>query len=108
MKKIAFLTAVLLVCSFGVAFADYEPGPKTLGTTDSITIQLSSKVEMDYKAETTGLGYTIGAFHTSGTRTYGSSSGDAKIFWIEDISDPTLPDAPSGTASAVWTDWSAL
>ena len=50
-------------------------------------IQLSKDVYMAYDGDTTadGLGYVIGTSHSSGTRTYGSSSGDAKIFWMDGI-----------------------
>ncbi|GEM_PF-6375976 len=109
MKKIVILSAIIMVFSCGVAFAAYDADTKTCGTSpNSLDIQLSNKVSMEYTEATTGdgLGYVIGASHSSGTRTYGSSSGDAKIFWTESL-QATLPAAPTGTASAGFT-WTAL
>ena len=119
MKKIAFLTALMMAFSCGLAFSEdlasdgtYSTGQDLtiLGTDGDLTLKLSNNVLLSYKKSATGgLGYSVASYHTSGTRTYGSSSGDANIFWAEGTAiDP--PTAPTGTESAnfVNTTWTAL
>lgn len=106
MKKIAILALVLMGLSVSSAFAAYSGSPKVCGSTDTLTVQLSNNVSMEYSAATNGLGYVVGAYHSSGTKTFGTSSGDAKIFYT-DTTGATLPSAPTGTASAAFT-WTAL
>ena len=112
MKKIAILTALFVAISCGSAFATYVAGTVTK---TGFEVQLSNKVSMDYNPQASGLGYTVASYHLSGTKTFGSSSGDSKIFWIDGVGSdatgtgaPTTPDAPSGTASAAFGSWTAL
>lgn len=110
MKKVAFIVSALVFLMAGAAFADYEAGPKTLGSTETLVVQLSNSVQMDYIADTTtnGLGYIVGASHTSGTRSYGSSSGDSSIFWIDGVKKALPTTVPTGTGSADFSSWDAL
>lgn len=108
MKKIAILTALFVAFSCGSALAGATDYVASTITKTGFEVQLSNKVEMNYWPESVGLGYSVAAFHTSGTKTFGSSSGDSKIFWILGIDSPTLPNAPSGTASAGFGSWTAL
>jgi hypothetical protein len=112
MKKIALIAAVMLVMPSSFAFAEYQSpddnGVVTLGTTDQLDVRLSSKVQADYNGETNGLAYTISTYHESGTRTFGSSSGDSKIYFMEGTAE-ACPDAPTSTTdSADFSSWSAL
>lgn len=118
MKKIVFLAALMMAFSFGSAFAEtlasdgtYSTGQDLTiaGSAGDLTLKLSNNVLLSYKKGTNGLGYSVASYHTSGTRTYGSSSGDANIFWAEGTKIAP-PAAPTGTESAdfVSTTWTAL
>ena len=117
MKKIALLALLLLSFSAVSAFAwtakTYDPGSTdgtvTVGDTGPVAVKVSKGVSLAYDAETTaGLGYSVGAYHSSGTKTFASSSGDSKI-WFTDATGSDIPDAPSGTDSADFgTGWTAL
>ncbi|MGE4403819.1 MAG: hypothetical protein AB7F61_19445 [Desulfobulbus sp.] len=113
MKKIALFTALMLAFSFGSALAagKYAADQDVIikGTDGNLNLKLSNNVFLFYEADTSGdgLGYSIATYHSSGTRTYGSSSGDANIFWI-DGTGSNAPTAPTGTASANFTGWTAL
>lgn len=116
MKKISITVAVLfsLTCGSALAASTYTTDTIDLGGTDDtpeLSIQLSKGVGMAYVADTDtdGLGYIVGTSHTSGTRTFASSSGDAKIFFIDaKDSDISGIDVPTGTESADFDGWSAL
>lgn len=110
MKKIVFFALVLVAFSFSLASAGYEAGPKTLGSTETMVVQLSNGVQMDYIADTTtsGLGYIVGASHKSGTRSFGSSSGDASIYFIDGVNTALPTTVPTGTGSADFSTWKAL
>ena len=114
MKKITILTILLFVLSSVSAFAAYSNGTSgdgvvTLGSTVTLVVKLSSKVSIDYDAETAGLAYAIATYHSSGVRTYGSSSGDAKIYYQDAtaVAAPTAPTTADGTADFSG-DWTAL
>ncbi|TYO99943.1 hypothetical protein EDC39_101103 [Geothermobacter ehrlichii] len=111
MKKIALLAALMMVFSTGFAMAaTWKSGDFALTDTndDDLTIKLSNNVSLNYDAATNGLGYSVATYHSSGTRTFASSSGDAQIFWYDGTQqDP--PSAPTGTASAAFdSNWNAL
>ncbi len=112
MKKIVMMTLLLFAVSAGSALAAFEAGANdgslALGTTGPATVKLSKNVKLDYIAETDGLGYIVGTTHTSGTKTYGSSSGDSKIWSIDGVETALPTTAPSGTASADFSGWTAL
>lgn len=117
MKKIALLAALLFVFSSGAAFAwtsgTYDAGDTagtvTVGTSGkSADVKVSKGVSLAYKSQATGLGYSVATYHSSGTKTFASSSGDSKI-WSQNTTAVAPPDAPSGTASANFTSsWTAL
>ena len=115
MKKIALLTLVLFSLSIASAFAwtdgSYDAGSAdgtvTVGTTGPVAVKVSKGVSLAYNAEATGLGYAVGAYHSSGTKTFASSSGDSKI-WFTDVTGESIPAAPTGTDSADFTGWTAL
>lgn len=119
MKKIAVLAIVLFAFSSVSAFA-WTDGSYALadtngslvigGTTgETVTVKLSNKVSLAYKAETTaGLGYTVGTYHATGTKSYGSSSGDSKIFFRDATGVVPPSTAPTGTGSADFTAWKPM
>jgi hypothetical protein len=110
MKKILFLMLFLFVVSVSPVFAAYSSS-QDITITDSndsdFEVQLSSNVLLDYDAATGGLGYSVATYHTSGTRTYGSSSGDSTIFWYDGTAK-TAETAPTGTNSADFSAWNEL
>lgn len=112
MKKIALLAALLLMVTNGSALAAYaagdDAGSLELGTTAQVTVKLSKGVELDYIEETDGLGYIVGAYHTSGTKTFASSSGDSKIWSMDGTAEALPTTAPAGTESADFSDWTPL
>lgn len=112
MKKIAFVTLILFVVSTGSALAAFEEadtaGTLTIGSTAATDVKLSKGVALEYVSETDGLGYVVGTSHSSGTKTFASSSGDSKI-WSKDGIEQSIPStAPAGTESADFSGWTAL
>jgi hypothetical protein len=109
MKKISLLTLVVFVLVVSVASATYQTGTVTLTGNDAdLDIDLSNNVSLDYAAVADdGLGYALVTYHSSGTRTYGSSSGDSGVFW-QDNTAVAAPTAPSGTASADFGSWTEM
>ena len=112
MKKIALFAVLLLLVTSGSVFAAFESpddsGSLTIGSTGSTTVKLSKNVKLEYGAHATGLGYVVGTYHTSGTKTYASSSGDSKI-WSQDGTGVSTPSTvPEGTASADFSGWTPL
>ena len=116
MKKIAILSVFLFMVTVGSAFAAVGDFPA--GTAGSLTVptgtatvtaivKLSNKVGLQYTKQATGLGYVVATSHTSGTRTYGSSSGDSKIYYVDTLATSGPGTAPTGTASAGFT-WTAM
>lgn len=115
MKKIAILAIVMFALSSASAFAwtsgTYAAadagGTLTVGSTSTATVKLSKSVSLAYTSQTTGLGYSVGASHSSGTKSFASSSGDSKI-WTKDGLTQSVPAAPVGTSSAAFSGWTAL
>lgn len=107
MKKTAIFTVLLLVLSAGSVFAVVDG--ETIGgeTDEALTMSLSNNVTLTYNEESSGLGYAVGTYHSSGTRTYAGSSGDSAIYWAEGTG-ATIPNAPTGTASANFSNWTSL
>lgn len=80
----------------------------TIGTsTNTYTVKGSKGVTVTYDGAAQG--YVLGSYHTSGTQTFGSSSGDTKIF-KSDGTNATLPSTiPTGSESATWgSGWAAM
>ena len=114
MKRIVALTlALALTITASAAFAtdkaysDTDTGAATL-TVGTLVFKLSKNVLMAYKSASDFTGYSIGAYHNKGTKTFASSSGDSKIFEAA-VTANGIPDAPVGTASAAFgSGWTAL
>jgi hypothetical protein len=110
MKKIAILTVLLFMVTVGSSFAAFplgDAGTLVVGTTVKCDLKLSNNVGLAYTAQATGLGYVVATSHSSGTRTYGSSSGDSKIYYIDELDAVSGLTAPTGTASAGFT-WTPM
>jgi hypothetical protein len=110
-KTILFALVTLLLAASAFATAvtqDYGTALPTPSGGTPIAGKLSTNVLLAYKSETNNTGYTVGAYHSSGTRTYASSSGDATI-WVANTTAHAIPAAPVGTASADFSggDWTS-
>lgn len=112
MKKI-ILSAALVLCATS-AFASYEAVDtatgKTLGTTQTTVAKGSKGVMIEYLADTTnnGQGYVLGSYHSSGTQTYASSSGDTKIYKQDGTGVAVPTGVPTGSNTADFTGWTAM
>jgi len=109
MKKIFALMLVLTVASASAAFAAAttvaaSTGAVAIGTA---TVNTSKNVYIAYKSSANNDGYAVVTYHDKGTKTYGSSSGDSKVYEKANTGN-ACPDAPSGTASADFSTWSSL
>ena len=106
MKK-TILTLLAIACFAGTAFATYVDVQDGVAIPASGTAQMNVKgsknVKIEYVADTTtaGQGYVLGASHGSGTQTFGTSSGDTKVYKHDGtfISVPTT--APKSDRSHV-------
>ena len=120
MKKIVWLSIVLFAISTTSAFAVTVAADATwtaadtdgsiqvgATTTGAAVVKLSKNVKINYTEQAAGLGYSVGTYHISGTKTFASSSGDSKI-WTSDTTGATIPTAPTGTDSANFSGWTAL
>ncbi|MGD9950022.1 MAG: hypothetical protein AB7U29_16325 [Desulfobulbus sp.] len=114
MKKILFITAFCFFAfTAGSTFAavtNSSGDSFVLGASGrtQLTIQLSSTVHMGYDGGTAGTTYSIAAYHDKGTRTFASTSNDAKIYYQE-ATGVTCPTAPTGTGTGTFgTGWESL
>ena len=110
MKKNILLIATLLVAlSAASAFAAATTLDYGTALPTGLPGKLSTNVQLAYKSAADNTGYTAGTSHNKGTKSFGSSSGDAAIF-SADATNQAIPDAPVGTASAAFTagTWTAL
>lgn len=129
MKKILLTAAVIVMAYSTSVFAAASSwitagadGTYSLGTTANhqlLGIKPSANVRLGYGSTTqtintvtTGIAYCLGTYHTSGTFTYATSSGDTNIFrYPKNEANNTFtapPDAPTtATAGATWTGWTA-
>ncbi len=123
MKKVIILIlAVLGTASIALATghdtSGYQAGDQggvdlggaspTSGTAPTMKLQSSKSVKLSYKGSDDGTGYIIAGSHTSGSKSYATSSGDTKIYSADGslITPPTT--VPTGTASATWdSNWTA-
>jgi len=120
MKKIlACATCLLSMVAANSASAAYTLATAsvivmgTAGTTSTtnpeLRVQLSSNVQMDYAATaTTGLYYTVAAYHNKGTRTFSSTSNDSKIFYAITTAATTMTLPITAGTTAPSTTWTAL
>ena len=109
MKKIFALMLVFSVASASAAFAaattvSNQTGDVSVGT---LIIKTSKNVYFYYKSASDNTGYAVSTYHNKGTKSFGSSSGDAKIYEFAETAKD-CPAAPVGTASADFTGWSSL
>jgi len=76
--------------------------------TPRLDLKPSANVALFYDVNGTGTSYVSGAFHTSGSFAYGTSSTDTNIFRTGYVTgtDPTMPTA-AADGTVAWTDWTA-
>ena len=135
MKKIVFLLAAILTLGISVncfatagttAFLNRTVAGEVVipVTTPRLPLSLkpSANVFFAWGVETTGIAYTLGTQHTSGTFTYGTSSTDTNIYRFQNTVQGTSSDGvtftvgtskvpPSSPASSTdtinWSGWTA-
>jgi len=116
LSRILAIAAIFSLAAVGSAFAAdksfTDAGTDTAGT-PSMGIKPSKNVTVYYKPSTTTSGtgvisYSVSAYHSSGTKSFASSSGDTKIFMADGIGSapPTAPAA--GSSAAFGTGWTAM
>ncbi len=128
MKKIIALTIAGLLAASISAFATdgvgttdgaYSKGNDSgswvvtatnVGANVSFTTKLSANVFCAYKADTTaGLFYSMGTAHASGNKSYGTASGESRIFMKELTTAGTPETIPAAAADNIdWTGWTAV
>ena len=107
MKRIFFLFCIVSLIS-APAWAAYGTGTVTLGGTNTKTFKTSKNVNIDYSGGTSGLSYSVVAYHSKGAKTFGSYAGAQKIFWTDGTaaSLPTAPTTADGTAD--FSSWDEM
>jgi hypothetical protein len=119
MKKIFLLSIlVLLVGVSGTAFAapvGYTTDTLTLGTAGDLqlVVKTSKNVNMRIDVSTAAaplptVNYIMTAYHGTGSRTFGTSNMDQKLYYQETtgVNGPAV--TTSTTVAPVWTGWTAL
>lgn len=125
-NKVLLLAAVLTLTCAANSFAAFgwkttTGGAATLTTTGSkidFAFKPSSNVVFGYGPSTTGITYSLGTFHSTGTRSFGTTSTDTNIYYFDNAAiskantttDAAAPgDAPatSSTLIAWGTGWTA-
>ena len=92
--------------------------PTITSPNPTFSFKPSANVTFGLSVEATGVSYSLGTFHTSGTRTYATTSTDTNIYYFDNAaaslansaSTATKPaDAPATATTMVsWgTGWSA-
>jgi hypothetical protein len=111
MKKYIAIIALFTFAASTSAFAaslaaDY--GKEVKGQKGSETARtigkLSNNVAANFNYDSTS--YAVNTKHKSGTKQYGSSSGDTKLFYQE--VSTLLPGAPDTSGSDAYNSWSSL
>ena len=122
MKKISAILALALTLSAANAFAWLTPDQTgsvtidagTVATNMTFKVKVSANVFVDYKNDSAGgTYYTLATYHASGTKSYGSGSGDSRIYMFENggVNSATgITPAAAVTAAAVadWAGWTAV
>lgn len=109
----------LLVVAFVVAFApasfagtgtnSYDTGSFNVGSATSMTVKTSKNVYCTVAVSGSAMpvvGYSLGCYHATGSRSFGTSSADQKLFYYDTtaqaiLAAPTNPDvAPTWTSSS--------
>ena len=100
--------------SVGSAFA-WGTDSITAGSgTGTLVMRTSKFVSMEYHslvAGTVGVAYSIGTYHASGNRTYGSGSVDTKLYYQDTPTPPgavTIPTPADSVTSVFVSPWLAL
>jgi hypothetical protein len=93
--------------TWGTAAAD---GSFTIGNTANgpqLVIKPSANVKLGYES-TSGISYSVGTYHSSGTKSYGTTNGDTRIYMYENVTQASaqVPPADPNT-SAGTTTWGA-
>lgn len=131
MKKITLLIAAALLATSGIAFAidatipTGTPGDYVIPSDGTVSYQAtkvgagvtfqvkpSANVGTTLAADANGTAYVAGTYHSSGTKSYATSSVDAKIYMKENASQAadavakpvTVAEAQAGT----WTGFTAV
>jgi hypothetical protein len=117
LTKILPLASVLSLFSVSAfaATAFNDTGTVTMGT-PSVAVKPSKNVTVTYNPSTAtvpssngALAYSIAAYHASGSKSFGSSSGDTKIFAMDGTGSTGVASPESASASADFgSGWTAL
>lgn len=110
MKKIVLLSMILLLVGVsGTAFAaavGYTTDSLSLGTAGDLplVVKTSKNVAMriDVAAATSpdpAVNYVMTAYHTTGSRTFGTSNQDQKLYYIEATGSLTAPAVSTSTTT---------
>jgi hypothetical protein len=116
-KRCIVLFAVAMLFSSGAAYAGdlasgdvtavagvEVTGTKTGGITSSIgKLSTNVKLGVSYNTQT----YAFTTKHSNGSKKYGSSSGDTKLFYLDEDKTVDL-EAPDASDSSAFTSWTVL
>ena len=83
--------------------AAYAEGQLAFGSTTPLSIATSKGVSMDISLGATSgqvNNYIIGTFHSAGSRTFGSSNSDTKIYYYN-VTGQAIPSADNLNPTAV-------
>jgi hypothetical protein len=125
--KVLILAAVLTLTCSANAFAAFawianvsgECIIPVTGTRPALNIKPSANVTLGYDTVAgSGISYSLGSFHSTGTRSFGSSSTDTNLYYFDNaaagiantINTATpVPDAPTtATTQIAWgAGWTA-
>jgi len=104
------LFTVASVFAANTTFTD--SGTVTVGT-PAVSIKPSKNVSVIYSPSATASGagtitYSISASHSSGTKSYASSSGDTKILWLRHWCRTTSKHLSANASANFTSGWTAL
>lgn len=113
MKKTVLLIAAVLTLGVSAnSFAAWLTTTDNLGcaTLNLTGLKPSANVVLGYKPGGSGVAYSVGTYHSSGSFSYGTSSGDTNIFRMP-VNGSTFTEPPAAPttagAGADWTAWTA-
>lgn len=114
MKKMVLLIAAVLTLGVSAnSFAAWLTTTTDLGcsTLNLTNLKPSANVVLGYKPGGSGVAYTVGTYHSSGSFSYATSSGDTNVFRMPFTSGATPTEPPTAPttagAGADWTAWTA-
>lgn len=81
-----------------------------------LTAKVSANVTLGYTAGPQGVAYTLASYHSSGTKSYGTSSADTRIYMADNGNNVTQANVKtepaitvSGTVLSInWTGWTPV